>query len=198
MNQLTDIPSLARFVPASAVEDAASSVHLPPAPDSPSPDHLALLEAGAFLVQSGGNSPDYSPDNSEAVANFFAVAASDGGPHLQNHGDSALTTADLDESCGPHQDCCGGFFNHFDGSFTQCRKRLAQHARGLVCLAKHSFYKCSSCTKVLHKECWLQKANGNCVLVQKDQAFQCLECELQKATDHVIQRAVTSQLVYTH
>jgi hypothetical protein len=40
----------------------------------------------------------------------------------------------------------------------------------------------------------LQKADGNCVLVQKDQAFQCLECEMQKGTNHVVQRAAR---VYT-
>jgi hypothetical protein len=42
----------------------------------------------------------------------------------------------------------------------------------------------------LHEECWLQKADGKCVLVQKNQTFQCLECEMQKkGTDHVVQRA---------
>jgi hypothetical protein len=98
----------------------------------------------------------------------------------------------LDQSCGPHKNCCGGFFNHLDKSFTHCRKRLGfplQHARGIVCLSKHPFYKCSSCNNVLHKDCWLQKANGNCVLVQKDQTFQCLGCEMQKGTNHVVQRA---------
>jgi hypothetical protein len=168
-----------------------------PADHSHSPE-LSLSEVQAFLRSEGD-----PPDNSTVVANMLAAAASSCGPHFQNNAEANLTAADtfavLDayESCGPHKDCCGGFFNHLDKSFTHCRKRLGfpfQHARGIVCLSKHSFYKCSSCNNVLHKECWLQKADGNCVLVQKDQTFQCLKCEMQKDTDQVVQRAAR---VYT-
>jgi hypothetical protein len=92
--------------------------------------------------------------------------------------------------CGPHHDCCGGFYNVAWQQFTRCQKRINQHARGQVCLTSHSYSTCTMCSKVLHHGCWVPKADGTYVL-PGSMSFQCFECDCKKNVKNCAARKCT-------
>ena len=143
---------------------------------------------GFFGSGSGSSSSPPPPLHMDAVAEYLV--------------DDSLTGSDTRASgpvpksyfviqCGPHHDCCGGFYNTSWKQFTRCQKRINQHIRGQVCLTSHSYSTCSTCTKVLHHGCWVQRADGTYMLPDNSVPFQCFECDYQKNVNNCAARLCT-------
>jgi len=134
---------------------------------SSSPPQLGMAAVAEYLV-------DDSPTDSGSV-----------------HDSGPVPKSSFVFQCGPHHDCCGGFYNTSWKQFTRCQKRIAQHIRGQVCLTSHSYITCSTCTKVLHLGCWVQRADGTYMLPDSSVPFQCFECDYQKNVNSCAARECT-------
>ncbi len=167
-----------------SVNPFAHEVSTSPSSSSSHNSEFTMEEARNFFVS---DHPDHPLETSSA--NVCTQPATVATHPLETSSANVCTqpaTADtqLVAECGPHQDCCGGFYNYVSKEWTDCRKRISGHVRGQVCISSHRLYQCSTCTKVLHSQCWLQQANGTCMQPQTGVPFQCFDCHSKAVCTH--------------
>ena len=155
-------------------------------PDTPQPSSNPFAAAFQSFESNSGSSSSSPPQlEMDAVAEYLvddASMATDSG---------SVPKSSFVFQCGPHHDCCGGFYNPSWKQFTRCQKRIAQHIRGQVCLTSHSYITCSTCPKVVHLGCWVQRADGTYMLPDSSVPFQCFECDYQKNVNNCAARLCT-------
>lgn len=157
------------------------------------PGETKKQETKKQALESNSGSSSSSPPQLEmaAVAAYLVDDSSVATDSGSVHDSGPVPKSSFVFQCGPHHDCCGGFYNPSWKQFTRCQKRIAQHIRGQVCLTSHSYITCSTCPKVVHLGCWVQRADGTYMLPDNSVPFQCFECDYQKNVNNCAARLCT-------
>jgi hypothetical protein len=118
---------------------------------------------------------DSSPDSHSSSAPPLSV--DDVKKFMKSSSSESESDTDV---CGPHMYCCGGTV--VNGVYAPCKKRLGkpgqQHIRAQVCCSMHKYYKCASCTSVVHAGCGVMTASGFHLIPNEARSFQCCACEV--------------------